>query len=374
MIAMEILSPLTRADEVDPLVDAGATEFYAGVLTPEWRRTYTTLVSGNQQHTTWGNFLSLRDLSDAVERAHERNVTVHLTVNTAYYTQAQHELVGKVLDAGADMGIDGFIIADMPTMLRARQEHPDTTVHVSTLAPCFNRSTLAFYADLGASRIVLPQQLTPDEITALAQDAPLDIEVFVLNNRCLNIDGFCTFTHGVEEATGAHDTGLGHALLHSRWALTAARLLPRAVLQQVRRCSMFRSPPCMLQYTTEPLSVRGAPLDGLAAARERMSSHFKGKTGIDCGACVLRTLLRAGVRAVKIDGRTNDLTRKLMDVRFLANLLEVAGDDTITDEELYARTRSAFRERYAGTCTDISCYYRKFLPTSYGDGRRPVIR
>lgn len=359
---VELLSPLTRVNEVDPLIDAGATEFFAGVLTPEWKEAFSTLVASNRRDTAVGNFPSLEELEEAVGRAHERKVSVHFTLNLSFYTARQHERVGRLMDAAAGLGIDGFLIADLPTMLRARKEYPDIAVHVSTIAPSFNRSTLQFYTELGAARAVLPRHVTLEEVTGLVKDTPLDLEVFVLNNPCLNVDGFCTFTHGVHEATRSRTGSLGRALRHSHWAIALARHAPAGLLRMARRLPGLIPPPCMLPYDIDVVAVGGLALESVAASRARVSANLRPKTSVDCGACSLRTLLNAGVKAIKIDGRTNDTTRKITDVRYLAALLELARDDGITDTELYQRTRERFQDEYSGVCADRSCYYREFVP------------
>lgn len=358
---MEVLSPLTRAREVDPLVDAGATELYAGVLDRDWQGSFTDIVSNNDRPAA-GNVPSLEELGDAVAAAHARKVPVYLTLNIDYFTARQGERVGRLMERAAGLGVDGFIIADIPTMLRARREHPDVMLHVSSKSVCINRGALRFFAELGAERVVLPRQLTPAEITTLATDTPLDLEVFVFNFRCMNLDGFCTFLESVQRSVQPVDGGLGYDLLHSRWALKVGRRLPTQFLRMVRRIPAFQPAPCMLEYATEPITVGSVPLEDMAAARERMSSHFRAKVGIDCGACVLRTLIRAGIKGAKIIGRDNDLARKVQDVRHISALLRAAEDDTVTDEELLERTRRAFREGYSGSCRDEVCYYRTFLP------------
>ena len=343
---MELISPLTAVREVEPLVEAGATELYAGMLTRRWKDSFSTFVSNNDRDSVVGNFSDLEELREAVDRAHELKVPVHLTLNPAYYTAAQADHLARLMDDAVDAGVDGFLISDL----------------VSTISPAFNSAALAFFAGLGAERAILPQHLTPDEIVDLARDPPLDLEVFVLNDRCVNVDGFCTFMDGLQEAEGPRSGGLGRTILHSRAALMAARHVPRRLLRMARRLPGLRPEPCLLDYGTEPVTVGAVSLECIAAARSRMEKHFHAKTGIDCGACVLRTLMNAGVKAVKIAGRSNDTRRKLQDVHFIADLLRLAADDSIGDEELYTHTQKTFREGYSGSCRDEVCYYRTFLP------------
>jgi hypothetical protein len=201
-----------------------------------------------------------------------------------------------------------------------------------------------------------------EEVTGLAKDTPLDIEVFVLNNPCPNVDGFCTFTHGVHEATVSRVGRFGRALRHSHWAIALARHAPAGLLGLARKLPGLIPPPCMLAYDIDVVAVGGLALESVAASRAHVSANMRPKTSVDCGACSLRTLLNAGVKAIKIDGRTNDTTRKIKDVRYLAALLELARDDGITDAELCRRTRERFQEEYSGVCVDRSCYYREFVP------------
>ena len=362
-LGVELLSPLTHVSEVDPLIDAGATSLYAGVDPSEWRKEYAAYATCSRRPMGFCHFPSFDELGAAIDKAHARKVPVHLILNLTYYTARQAERIDRIMDSAAALGVDGFIIADPPTMVRARREHPDIKLSVSTLAPSFNVSTLEFYASLGADRVTLPRQLTVDEITAIARDAPVDLAVFVFNGREMNVDGLCTFEHGVD---GVLHGGIGwkcHELINSHLALTMARCVPRSLIRKVRKLPGFHAPPCLLDYHVDILPLGPLGLDGIAAARERMASHFVGKTEVDCGACIIRTLSKAGVKAVKIAGRALSSQRKVQDIGFISSLLRAAEDTSVPDTVLYQRTRDGFQQNYHGTCSQRTCYYHEFLPS-----------
>ena len=46
---IKLLSPLSRVDEVEDLISAGADEFYCGVLPEEWNGKYTVSASINRR-------------------------------------------------------------------------------------------------------------------------------------------------------------------------------------------------------------------------------------------------------------------------------------------------------------------------------------
>ena len=53
-----------------------------------------------------------------------------------------------------------------------------------------------FFADLGASRAILPRQTRVEEAVAMATAVPeMEIEVFILNDGCIYEEGHCSTLH-----------------------------------------------------------------------------------------------------------------------------------------------------------------------------------
>ena len=46
---IKLLSPLSKRDEVEDLIAAGADEFYCGILLDDWRKSYTVSASLNRR-------------------------------------------------------------------------------------------------------------------------------------------------------------------------------------------------------------------------------------------------------------------------------------------------------------------------------------
>ena len=52
--------------------------------------------------------------------------------------------------------------------------------------------------EFGAESITFPRHLEVEELKTLVEKMPdVDTSVFVLNSRCINVDGYCTFQHGL---------------------------------------------------------------------------------------------------------------------------------------------------------------------------------
>ena len=201
---IKILSPVSRCDEVEDVIAAGADELYCGILLDDWIKGYTVAASLNRRQEdntilgTSPHFKSFEELKESVEIAHSRSVPVILTLNEHYYSKDQYPYLFSYVDKVLEAGVDTFIIGDVAFILSLRERGIPTDIHISTAGTAFNSETVRFYQELGASRVILPRHLTIEEIESIASEvSDVELEAFILNSRCANIDGFCTFQHGL---------------------------------------------------------------------------------------------------------------------------------------------------------------------------------
>ena len=203
---IKILSPVSCFDEVEDVIAAGADELYCGVLLEDWRNRYTVAASLNRRQEdnptlgTSPHFKNFEDLEKSTKVAHSHGVPVILTLNEHYYSQGQYPHLLSYVDKAREAGVDAFIIGDSAFMVSIRERGMEVPFHVSTAGTVFNSETAKFYQELGASRIILPRHLTMEEIASIASEVPdIELEAFILNSRCGNIDGLCTFQHGLAD-------------------------------------------------------------------------------------------------------------------------------------------------------------------------------
>ena len=154
------------------------------------------------------------DLKKAVEAAHSKGVTVHVTCNTLPRND-EIERLPEFLETVQACGVDAFIIADLGVMSLAAKYAPKVQRHVSTQAGVVNYQTARVLYEMGASRVVLARELPLEEIAALRAKVPseLEIETFVHGSMCVSFSGRCLISSYM---TG-RDANRGDCAQPCRW-------------------------------------------------------------------------------------------------------------------------------------------------------------
>ncbi len=336
---MKINVPFKSAQEVVPLIDAGADELYCGYLDPAWEKEYTSLEFERKGGAS--NFTDLKELGRALDLAHRRGVPVALAVN-GLYVREQYPLLARILRRLSRLPIDAYIVADLGLLLTLREQSQVPRLHVSTGGTVFNSQACAFFSDLGAARIVFDRQTDIGGMGRMINAFPsVEFEAFVLNTLCVHIDGFCTFMHAY-----------------------AGRHMPPRRQKDSCRLDVFASydlqvhgDACALQYQVGVNdAVTGGSLPG-SAVRPTMFKHLS--DGTECGACALYDLARAGVASVKIVGRQLDAGKRLLDTRFIKQSSLLLQDAHLTREGYFQAVEDNYRKAfgYPGPCRGNNCYY-----------------
>jgi len=329
---MKILSPLDSVDEVDALVDAGAAEFYCGLLDKRWHESYP-VISINRRPAGKGHFRSFVDLGEAVKRAHDRGASVYFTLNEHYYTDEQYSLLWHYIDGALAVGIDAFIVTDFGLIASLQERNYQVPLHCSTGTTVFNRRSLNFFKELGMVNITLPRHLAVEEVRTLSKHADgIDLTVFILNSRCVNIDGFCTFQHG----------------------LAGREILP-----------MYRNA-CMLPFQVSGIRLKeGAQAQALPADSPQVQRQkLWERVHVDdhpCGVCALFDFYEMGIGSVKIVGRGNPIERKQKDVQFVSSLLKQVQQGGSERDRYLQHARDLYGSVYGRQCRRFMCYYPELL-------------
>ena len=108
---------------------------------------------------------------------------------------AELDLAGRLVEQlGRWVKPDALIIQDLALVELARQTGYTGELHLSTLANVsFPAALKLVRKKLGIDRIVLPRELSIDEIKTMASACPqgLDLEVFVHGALCYGVSGRC---------------------------------------------------------------------------------------------------------------------------------------------------------------------------------------
>jgi len=353
---LNILSPLNREQEVDPLIDDGATCFYAGVMPTDWLDRYSNMASPNRREWKSSNFLDYSTFTRAVRRAKDRHVPVFMTLN-ALYTENQYSLMDEMIQRAKDAGVAALIVADVGMFLHLAELDTGMEIHASTGATIFNTRAARLFARLGAKKITLPRHNTVAEICELTRElAPIHTEVFVMNAGCKNIDGFCTFHHGENEVQVGRTWDMLKNAGADHYLLELLRKLPESWTEHISERSLFGSIcACFLPYEVHNISTELMSDEVRRTTENNIRKSFNLFSAMDhCAACAVPAFKRAGVGTLKIVGRNHPTTKKRKDVQFLRALLDLiaAHDDDPPKEAII----DLHHRHFGGRCDGL-CYY-----------------
>ena len=346
-MSWNILAPVRHPDEIPPLVQAGADELYLGVLSADTLARVGNVFSFNYRPHSNANLESLDQLREAIDRAD--GVPVYAVYNLRYPT-GLGELVLDELSRAVELGISGVILADVGLVAEVRRRHPGLEIHASGVAGVSNSRAAALWQELGASRVILPRAVTPDEVVALDQAVDgLGLEMFITTEKCGFANSCCLFEHGAyetERPAAVRIAGLAAKL--ARRAPNQDMLVERLSvgLPSVRRLFYGVAKPmgsaCTIDYQT--------PLGPVCFAQPWENKEA-------CGICSMWWMRELrGLRALKVVGRTMAAGRKVADVRCVREASDALAEARDA-ASFHAACREAFRRHRGERCTPDLCYY-----------------
>ena len=136
-----------------------------------------------------GNF-SDEEMRRAIDFAHQRNVKIHVTMNTL----VRDDELEEALDYAAflyEAGADALIIQDLGLAGLISRFMPDLPLHLSTQGTVYDLRGVETAARLGFERVVLSRELSLAEIREICAGTDTEIEVFVHGALCVCYSGQC---------------------------------------------------------------------------------------------------------------------------------------------------------------------------------------
>ncbi|MDR3209654.1 MAG: U32 family peptidase [Oscillospiraceae bacterium] len=130
-----------------------------------------------------------------------RGVKVYLALNTLV-TDREFDAVLARAREGARLGADAIIVADLGLVRALRQALPDTPLHASTQMSLHSLEGVRLAAAMGLTRAVLARELPASEIETIAQNSPIETEVFVHGALCMSCSGQCYMSAVIGRRSG----------------------------------------------------------------------------------------------------------------------------------------------------------------------------
>ncbi len=187
----EILAPAGDESSLLAALVAGADAVYFGVD------------EGMNARARATNF-PMAKLPEIADRIHRGGAKAYLTMNTVVF-EGELPFVESLVRAAAAAGIDALIVQDPATALIARAVAPTLEVHASTQMTISSPEGARFATRLGCTRVVVPRELSVEEIRRFAANTDTELEVFVHGALCMSWSGQCL----TSEAWGGRSANRG---------------------------------------------------------------------------------------------------------------------------------------------------------------------
>lgn len=172
----EILAPVGGKDALIAAVRSGTNAVYLGTKFLNARRNAS-------------NF-SFEELEEVVSYCHSRNVKVYITLNTIMSDEEINKAI-SVIKCGCAIGADAFIIQDLGLYSLIKKTAPEMPIHASTQMSIQTTLGVDTLSTLGFSRVILPREMSLEEITNICKNSKIDVEVFVHGALCMCVSGQC---------------------------------------------------------------------------------------------------------------------------------------------------------------------------------------
>ncbi|WP_335942270.1 U32 family peptidase [Fusobacterium polymorphum] len=173
---MRIVAPAGNMERFYSAISATADEIYLGLKGFGARR--------NAENFT------VEELKQAIDYAHLRGSRIFLTLNTIM-TNREIELLYPTLKDLYNYGLDAIIVQDLGYAEYLHKNFPSIEIHGSTQMTVANYYEINYLKELGFKRIVLPRELSFEEIKEIRKNTDIELEVFVSGSLCISFSGNC---------------------------------------------------------------------------------------------------------------------------------------------------------------------------------------
>jgi collagenase-like PrtC family protease len=185
------------------LAPAGSHEALRAALAHGADSVYFGLQEGFNARARAENF-SLANLKETVLEVHRAGARAYVTLNTLVF-EPELEHVERIVRAVAEAGVDALIVQDPAVCLLAHEICPRLELHASTQMTIASPKAARLAELLHVTRVVVPRELSVEEIRKFRAGTDLELEVFIHGALCVSWSGQCL----TSEAWGGRSANRG---------------------------------------------------------------------------------------------------------------------------------------------------------------------
>ena len=358
---MRILSPISKVDEVEKVIKVGADEIYCSVLSKKWLKTYPCADNFNSSSSRFSNLRDYNELKKVVDIAHSHDVPVFFTLNSFYYSKHQYPLLIDEINNATKCNIDAFIIADLGMLHTLNRTSNGIETHISVVGGAFNSKIIKFYQKMGISRVVLPKQLTIEEMKNISKKIKkIKLEWFILTNGCPNAEAYCRFQHGIIETKYPL---LSKIIINTSLQGTLRSSLSKTRFEVFKNIIKDYTPfahrsACSLRYNfSSILSKKCRDGDRFNEnIANNLYYYYKRGLRMHCGVCALMELKKRGIHSIKTEDGSYPLNSRLNNITFLRNVVSYIKKNK-NKEAIRSYAKEQYSNMFKVKCNKHSCNY-----------------
>ncbi len=328
---MELVCPAGSLPALKAAVDNGADAVYIGFKDDT-----------NARHFSGLNFND-RKAQKALDYARDRGAKIFVAINT-YAQPKGWARWQRAVDLAAELSVDAVIIADLGLLNYAAQRYPQLPLHLSVQGSCTSAEGLKFYhSELGIRRAVLPRVLSLDQVKMVAEQSPVDLEVFGFGSLCIMAEGRCHLSSYVTDQS-PNNSGVCSPAKDVRWTQTEEHLESRLNNVVIDR------------YQAEETAGYPTLCKGRFAVEETIFHALEEPVSLNT-LDLIPDLYAAGIKAIKLEGRQ----RSPAYVAQVVSVWRSALDSFANNPEKFS-SKAEWMQRLAkvseGSQTTLGAYHR----------------
>lgn len=172
---MEVLSPVKNFYAARGVIQSGCDAIY--LASPSF---------GARVNAS----LTLDEIDQIIDYARDYKVKIYITFNIVIFNDEIDRFLQE-LDYLYLAGIDGIILQDFGLVKLIRARYEDLEVHASTQMHIHNTAGVEYIKELGCNRVVVPREMSFENIRTLKDNTGIEIEAFIHGALCVSYSGQC---------------------------------------------------------------------------------------------------------------------------------------------------------------------------------------
>ncbi len=176
---IELLAPAGSKEALNAAIGEGADAVYLGLKDFNARKRAK-------------NF-SYKEVEAAIDKIHTLNKKIYITLNTVI-EERETKAIYNILKYLSIIKPNALIVQDLGIIKIINDFFPDLKIHASTQMNTGSISGINLLSKLNVSRIVLPRELSFEQIKNIRQNTNEELEIFAHGALCISASGLCLFS------------------------------------------------------------------------------------------------------------------------------------------------------------------------------------